>query len=271
MTYTAAAAIKAARAEIGYRESGTNKTKYNDWLGQIPGYPHNGFGYPWCQSFQSWVAARAGGRANVDYPRTAGCLTAVAWFRGKGRFHDSPRVGDMVFYGPGGGTHVELVTKVTNSTITTVGGNTGGSLNGTYNEGNGVYEKVVSRSSSRIYGYGRPAYEGVGAAEEDDVDFTVSIPVGKTYDGDWNHPSYPASFMLVAAASYGKRANAALTKLSQQVAAQQATIDKLVDALASGQPVDLEALKEEIREAIGSIRFHLAADEDEPTEQPAQP
>lgn len=163
MAYTAAAAIKAATSQIGYREKGTNDTKYNRWLGKIDGYPHGGYGYPWCASFQSWVADQAGGRANVDYPRTAGCAVAVSWFKSRGRWSQSPHVGDWVFYGPGGTTHVELVVAVSSGSITTVGGNTSGSLNGTYYNGDGVYQKTVSRSSSRIYGYGRPAYSGTSS------------------------------------------------------------------------------------------------------------
>ncbi|GLZ08729.1 hypothetical protein Acsp03_61950 [Actinomadura sp. NBRC 104412] len=43
--------------------------------------------------------------------------------------------------------------------IPTEGGNTSISLNGRYYNGDGVYQKTVSRSSDRIYGYGRPAYD----------------------------------------------------------------------------------------------------------------
>jgi hypothetical protein len=168
VSYTAADAVQIAKSQVGYRESGTNLTKFNQWLGTIPGYPHGGYGYPWCQSFQSWVASKAGGRANIDYPKTAGCEVAVAWFKSHKRWAGrTSHVGDMVFYGPGGGTHVELVVAVTSSTITTVGGNTSGSLNGTYHNGNGVYRKTVSRGSSRIYGYGRPVY--ATATQEEDM------------------------------------------------------------------------------------------------------
>ncbi|MFC0040676.1 CHAP domain-containing protein [Actinomadura rayongensis] len=154
MTYTTDAAIRVAEGEIGYREKPVNDTKYNHWLGAIEG----SYRYAWCASFLSWVADRADGRANTDYPRTAGCFTAVDWFRGKGRFGSSPHVGDWVFYGPGGGTHVEMVVAVGSSTITTIGGNTSGSLDGEYFNGDGVYRKNVDRGSGRIYGYGRPGY-----------------------------------------------------------------------------------------------------------------
>ncbi|HLU76161.1 MAG TPA: CHAP domain-containing protein [Nonomuraea sp.] len=154
--------IQVASAEVGYRETGNNDTKYNRWLGKISGYPHGGFGYPWCHSFLSWCLEKSG-NAGAG-PRTAGCAVGVAWFRARGRYYSTPQVGDFVYYGTGGGTHVELVVGVTASTITTIGGNTSGSLGSTYYNGDGTYRKVVSRSSSRIHGYGRPTYSAGGGA-----------------------------------------------------------------------------------------------------------
>ena len=148
--------IAEARKHIGYRESGDNDTKFNRWLGRIPSYPHNGFGYPWCHSFVSYCLWHSG-NAGVG-PRTAGCLQGVAWFKSNGRWSTTPRPGDLVYYGQGGGTHVELVSGVSPSAIKTIGGNTSGSIGGNYFNGDGVYEKAVSRTSSRIFGYGRPSY-----------------------------------------------------------------------------------------------------------------
>lgn len=155
---SAATMIAEAREHLGYRERGENYTKFNRWLGPIPGYPHRGYGYPWCSSFISYCFAHS--RNATAGPRTAACSVGVAWFRSRNRFGATPHLGDIVYYGPGGGTHVELVTGVGRGTITTIGGNTGGSLGGNYFNGNGVYQKTVSRSSPAIYGYGRPAYAG---------------------------------------------------------------------------------------------------------------
>jgi CHAP domain/Putative peptidoglycan binding domain len=152
--------VAEARKHIGYRESGDNDTKFNRWLGSIPGYPHGGFGYPWCHSFVSYCLSNSGNGAAG--PRTAGCEAGVGWFKSRGRYHSTPKAGDLVYYGAGGGTHVELVVGVGPTTIQTIGGNTSGSLGGNYFNGNGVYEKTVSRSSSRIHGYGRPAYGSGG-------------------------------------------------------------------------------------------------------------
>jgi CHAP domain len=157
---SAATMIAEARKHVGYRETGDNDTKFNRWLGKIPGYPHGGFGYPWCSSFLSYCLAHSQNAAAG--PRTAGCPVGVAWFRSRKRFGARPKVGDFVYYGPGGKTHVELVAAVGATTITTIGGNTGGSIGGTYFNGDGVYEKTVARSSPAIHGFGRPSYGAVG-------------------------------------------------------------------------------------------------------------
>jgi hypothetical protein len=155
--------IAEARKHLGYRESGKNDTKFNRWLGQIGGYPHEGYGYPWCSSFLSYCLAHS--RNAAAGPRTAGCPAGVAWFRARSRFGPAPKVGDFVYYGPGGKTHVELVTGVGPKTVRTIGGNTGGSLAGSFFNGNGVYEKTVARSSPSLYGYGRPLYGSGGGGK----------------------------------------------------------------------------------------------------------
>jgi uncharacterized protein (TIGR02594 family) len=147
--------VNEARKHLGYRESGNNDTKFNRWLGPIGGYPHGGYGYPWCHAFMSYCLDNSG-NAGAG-PKTAGCLQGVAWFKQRGRWHSQPRVGDLVYFGANGGTHVELVVGVTSSAIRTVGGNTGGSMGGAYFNGDGVYEKQVARTS-RVCGYGRPEY-----------------------------------------------------------------------------------------------------------------
>jgi hypothetical protein len=154
---SAATMVAKARAELGYRETGENDTKYNRWLGAIAGYPAGGFGYPWCHAFQSWCLQNSD-NAGAG-PRTAGCAAGVKWFRDRGRFGQTPHVGDLVYYGPNGGTHVELVVGVTPTTIQTIGGNTSGvGVDGTaFFNGDGVYQKTVQRSS-RIFGYGSPQY-----------------------------------------------------------------------------------------------------------------
>src|SRR5690606_18996251 len=131
------------------------------WCGKIPGYPRDGYGYPWCAVFVAWCAEKAG-IASL-YPKTAGCLTAVNWFRNQGRFSFYPAVGAQVFFGSGGGTHTGLVIAYDADTITTVEGNT--NANGSA-EGDGVYLKTRQRRDAYVYGYGLPKFaEGIVTAD----------------------------------------------------------------------------------------------------------
>ncbi|WP_168221166.1 CHAP domain-containing protein [Actinomadura sp. WMMA1423] len=263
MSYTAAAAIKAAEGELGTRETGTNNTPYNHWLGAIPGYPHGGYGYAWCCSFQGWVADQAEGEANRDYPRTAGCEVAVGWFKAHERWSSTPHVGDWVFYGPRGGTHVELVVAVSSSSITTIGGNTSGSLEGRYFNGDGVYRKTVARNSDRIYGYGRPDYE------EDDMPSEkalwqwdgIEAPAGP--DGKPLNPKNPTW----RPDSYLRETYMWVRRVQREQAATQATVIELSKAVAQlaadrGQQVDPDALVQRITSAIENVTVRLdVADE----------
>lgn len=145
--------VKIAEGEVGYRESGVNHTKYADQVPQL-NWAQN---QPWCATFMSWLFRKA--EAESIAPVTASCAAGVQWFKKLKRFDQTPRVGDWVFYGPGGGEHVELVVAVTSTQIQTIGGNTSGSLNGRYYNGDGVYKKWVNRKNPRIYGYGHPDYD----------------------------------------------------------------------------------------------------------------
>lgn len=267
--------VEAARRElarhIGYRERGENDTPFNHEFGRLPGYPHNGYGYPWCHSFLSVCLKRAGLTPNEDFPYTAGCETGVAWFRQRGRFGPTPRVGALVYYGPGGGTHVEWVQKVTATEIVTIGGNTSGSLEGRYYNGDGVYEKHVPRNSPRIYGYGYPNYE------EDDVPLT-DAELKKIANAVYDRFTHTVTEDVWAARegilevgqridprtafrqdwAYSKDTNARVRRLEKALAAQDATIKQLAAALAArDEAIDVEALVARIRQEIAQVTVRL--------------
>ncbi|MEU7830376.1 peptidoglycan-binding protein [Nonomuraea sp. NPDC049129] len=161
--------------------SGSNVTPITKEFGKIPGYPHGGYGYPWCAASTSvWLKA-AGLRPGTDYPHTASTITQYNWAKSKGRWYKTPKVGDLVLYSSnstsGGIYHVELVTKVSVTSISTIGGNTSGSdKNGIQGNGDGCYKKTISRGTSRIYGYVRPKYSGTSDEPEKPWD-------GKSYPG----------------------------------------------------------------------------------------
>ncbi|MET9291139.1 peptidoglycan-binding protein [Streptomyces sp. NPDC003077] len=159
---TARRVIATARAEVGYREGRTsghwnNVQRYSP---AVPGLQWSQ-GQAWCSTFVSWVFRTAGAAGLA--PVTASCAAGVEWYRVRGRFSDYPVIGGPVYFGPGGGTHVGLCVAYTDTTITTVEGNT--NANGSA-EGDGVYEKTRPRRSAYVHGYGVPDYpEGVVLAD----------------------------------------------------------------------------------------------------------
>lgn len=255
--------IRIAKGEIGYRESGTNNTKYNHWLGKISGYPHNGYGYPWCNSFTSWVYDHAGLKANKDYPRTAGCAVSVSWYKSHKRWGSKPKVGAQVMYGPGGRTHTEIVVDVSSSHIWTIGGNTSGSLNGQYHNGDGVYKKKISRSNSRIYGYGYPNYD-----EEDDMPSAqeVAKEVWRYQISNQFRPDANGKPKRIAAQDFLEYGDDHYDRVMAQLKAQGAAIGELSKALAQmaadrGQVVDVDAVVNRIVEKIENIEIEMKVKE----------
>lgn len=180
---TAARVIAAARADLGMKEDppGSNVCPITKEFGKIPSYPHNGYGYPWCAAATSVWCREAGLKPDVDYPHTASTLKQHEWAVKNNRLYKTPQVGDLVLYSKNGSAagiyHVELVEKVSASSITTIGGNTSGSdANGVQGDGDGCYRKTVSRSNRLIFGYVRPRYKGSSAEPQTPWD-------GKSYPG----------------------------------------------------------------------------------------
>ncbi|MEU3402374.1 peptidoglycan-binding protein [Streptomyces sp. NPDC006670] len=162
MTATAADLISAARGEIGYQE-GNDDGDWNNIQKYSPAVPDLEWsqGEAWCATFVAWCAQESG-NASL-FPVTASCAEGVSWFSERDRFTEYPVIGGQVFFGPGGGSHTGICVAYTDSTITTVEGNTNDDGSA---EGDGVYLKTRDRRSSRIYGYGVPDFaEGVVLAD----------------------------------------------------------------------------------------------------------
>jgi hypothetical protein len=158
--------LSVAKAEVGTHEKKSgghwvNDSKYNRWFGKIPGYDQDGYGWPWCAAYVAWVAAEAG--VPALYPKTAGCQTAVAWYKRQGRFSEFPGIGAQVFFGSGGGAHTGIVYDYDDTYIYTYEGNT--NVNGSA-EGDGVYARKRVRRDAYVYGYGYPKFaEGIKSAD----------------------------------------------------------------------------------------------------------
>ncbi len=168
--------IKVAEEQVGYMEKANprdldsktanagynNYTKYardmTKWVGSL--FVN---GYAWCQTFVYWCFVKAFGIKKTKELLggwTAYCPTGVGYFKNMGRWHNSPKVGDIIYfydserdYG-----HVGLVYKVSGSIVYTIEGNTS-PQSGVVPNGGGVYKKQYPIDYYKIAGYGRPKYD----------------------------------------------------------------------------------------------------------------
>lgn len=155
--------IDVATTQVGVHEGRSdghwnNDQRYSD---EVPGLEWSD-GQPWCATFVSWCAMKAG--LEALYSRTASCDVAGGWFKQRHAWSEYPAIGAQVFYGsPSDLNHTGIVIDYDADTITTIEGNTnddGG------REGDGVYRKVRQRRSTNVIGYGYPAFpEGIVSAD----------------------------------------------------------------------------------------------------------
>jgi hypothetical protein len=181
MSYTASELVAIARAEVGYLEKKTNAnldsktgnagsgnyTKYARDLHGAGYYQANKNGYEWCEVFNDWCHWIASGKdpklAQAVIYQTglygAGCTWSANCYRKAGRWFDTPKVGDQVYFGTKGNeSHTGIVSKVENGRVYTIEGNTSGA-SGVIANGGGVCEKSYPLGYAKIAGYGRPNYE----------------------------------------------------------------------------------------------------------------
>ena len=182
MAYLISKVISTAEAEVGYLEKKTNSsldsktanagynnyTKYaRDFDNKYPDF-YNGKknGYDWCDMFVDWCYVKAFGVTAalklLGQPKKscgAGCPWSADYFKKISRFYTSPKVGDQIFFKSSNGKpcHTGLVYKVDSTYVYTIEGNTS-SASGVVANGGCVAKKRYAKTSSYIYGYGRPDY-----------------------------------------------------------------------------------------------------------------
>lgn len=136
--------IDIAAAEIGYRETGNNQTKYGAWFGMN--------GAAWCHMFVSWCADQAGAAGLV--PKTASTTDGMNWFIQKGQFKYkgsyTPKRGDFIYFKTGR-SHVGLVESCSGGTVYTIEGNSSDQ----------VKRCSYPLSNATITGYGVPNYDNL--------------------------------------------------------------------------------------------------------------
>ena len=131
--------LEVARKEIGVTEfpPNSNRTKYGQWFGLD--------GVAWCGIFVSWVYYHAGfPLGKVGFLKGfAGCQTAVAHYKSKGKVVTDPQPGDIVFFdwnGDGRYDHTGIfVSKKNEYYFNTIEGNTSMSNN---SNGGMVMERI---------------------------------------------------------------------------------------------------------------------------------
>ena len=178
--------VAIALAEVGYREKATNSvlddknansgsnnwTKYARDLAAAGYYNGNKNGYAWCDCFVDWCFFKAYGAVEGQRiqcqtgPLGAGCVYSAQYYQQKGRYDKNPKVGDQVFFQTGGQIgHTGIVVEVTDTTITTVEGNSSDQ----------VKKNTYSRSNGYIAGYGHPLYSDTPAAATEKPE-PVAVP-----------------------------------------------------------------------------------------------
>lgn len=178
MSYSINTVLAVARGEIGYLEKlnaqkldsktenagNGNFTKYWRDLGA------DMQGQPWCDAFVSWCFMKAYGKAAANKILCGGLNsfytpTSAQKYKAAGRFSSAPAVGDQVFFKNSSRIcHTGIVIGATESTVTTIEGNTSGA-SGVVPNGGGVKEKTYPRNYSGIAGYGHPMYTTTTKAE----------------------------------------------------------------------------------------------------------
>lgn len=173
-TITESAFYRSASVEVGYRESPDGSSKYGRWFAGLWHDPYFAKA-PYCAMGLSYCG-RDGRDTLLGF--FASCTAWINAFKASGRWYNTPRVGDLVFYTY---SHVELVTKVSTRYISTIGFNTSSGVAGSQRNGDGVYRRTRARNSL-IRGYGRPRYAVGTSTPQARPTSTASSPV-KTWQG----------------------------------------------------------------------------------------
>lgn len=155
--------MKVAASQVGYKESGRDRTKYGAWYGMD--------GNPWCAMFVSWCAAMAEISTYI-IPKLAYVPYIVGFYERRGHYRArgtyTPRKGDIVFFGDC--DHVGLVEGVSGNNVITIEGNT--SSGGNVSNGEGVYRRIRPLGAgSWVMGFGIPDYQ----EEDDDVKYYETV------------------------------------------------------------------------------------------------
>ena len=174
--------LNLAKEEVGYLEKKSNSNLYNKTANagynnytkyayeidkKYPNFYNGGKnGYDWCDCFVDWLFITAYGEAHAKkllcQPSKscgAGCIFSANYYKQAKQFYTSPKVGDQIFFKDSDGLpcHTGIVYAVDTSYVYTIEGNTSSTV-GVVANGGCVEKKKYAKTSTYIYGYGRPNY-----------------------------------------------------------------------------------------------------------------
>ena len=145
-----------AIAEIGYKETGKNITKYAEYFDKnCPNfYNTKKQGAEWCDIFNDWDFVvnfgEEAARKMLYQPvksAGAGCKYSANYYKQNNAFYKTPEYGDQIFFYVGGEiNHTGRVIGVSSTQVITVEGNSA----------NAVRQRTYNLNDKSIAGYGRP-------------------------------------------------------------------------------------------------------------------
>lgn len=180
--------VAAALAEVGQCEKDNgdalddpsvkgwgNWTKYARDVDATDLYDAKVQGQPWCCTFVTDIHLKCFGVANARrmlcYPvksKGYNCEHVANYYKAAGRWSKTPQVGAQIIFSSKKYVHAHtgIVVGVTDTTITTVEGNTNPTT-GVVSNGGSVCKKEYPRNYAWILGYGMPLYDGVEILKEE--------------------------------------------------------------------------------------------------------
>lgn len=189
--------IEVAKAELGYKEQGTNITKYSDDFDK--NYPDfyntKKQGAEWCDIFVDWCMVKAYGvevaHKLLCQPKKssgAGVVYSYGYYKKNNQVGTEPRVGSQAFFGTNQKNlhHTGLVIEVNGDRVKTIEGNAGNEV------------KIKEYNAREIYGFGYPDYSIVSSAAEAPV-----APVAPSTDDNSTYKVVKGDTLTKIASKFG--------------------------------------------------------------------
>lgn len=151
--------LQIAQSEVGYHEQGDNFTKFAEELDRIRYFNTPKQNLAWCATFVCACFVRAYGadaaRRVLFQPEkdncAAACSYAANYYKQRGRFGLSPKIGAQIFFGENARDHTGIVYSYDAARVYTIEGNSDDQ----------VARRSYDLTNPWIAGYGYPDYDAL--------------------------------------------------------------------------------------------------------------